>query len=412
MRQNGFVGGPVQRQGDEEDLQMKAGPSTLQRQGDEEDLQMKADSSTLQRQGDEEDLQMMSAPVQRKENKTGMPDNLKSGIENLSGIPMDDVKVHYNSAEPAKLQALAYTQGSDIHVGPGQEQHLPHEAWHVVQQSQGRVRPTMHMAGTAVNDDQNLEHEADVMGQKAANVPLESASGDRPVSQTVVDRPHRQLFSTSTAQRLIATDKDAKDDFVILASIGAYLKHKGDQDVKVLPNANYSSITPGSEALFVIAHGNSSSVAGLNPTAMKNELEAGKIPTDIRYINLSACESGEPSGPQKQDSYAHKLRLAMGGTYVDLQVLGVPGEAAITNLTNAKENVVSDIGKAGDVDEALRKQLELDLGQTEGEYLKTLDANLKTRAKQAADNQHIQTFFENFLKQDVFDRKAKVTVAE
>ena len=29
--------------------------------------------------------------------------------------------------------ALAYAQGSDIHLAPGQEQHLPHEAWHVVQ---------------------------------------------------------------------------------------------------------------------------------------------------------------------------------------------------------------------------------------------------------------------------------------
>ncbi len=34
----------------------------------------------------------------------------------------------------ASIQAEAYAQGSDIHVGSGQEKHLPHEAWHVVQQ--------------------------------------------------------------------------------------------------------------------------------------------------------------------------------------------------------------------------------------------------------------------------------------
>ena len=62
-------------------------------------------------------------PVQRQENKTGLPNNLKSGVENLSGMSIDDVKVHYNSAKPAELQALAYTQGNDIHVGPGQEHH-------------------------------------------------------------------------------------------------------------------------------------------------------------------------------------------------------------------------------------------------------------------------------------------------
>jgi hypothetical protein len=107
-------------------------------------------------------------PVQAKENKTGLPDNLKSGVENLSGHSLDDVKVHYNSPQPASLQAHAYAQGTDIHVAPGQEKHLPHEAWHVVQQKQGRVKPTMQMKGTvAVNDDAGLEEEADVMGAKA-----------------------------------------------------------------------------------------------------------------------------------------------------------------------------------------------------------------------------------------------------
>jgi hypothetical protein len=74
-------------------------------------------------------------------NRTGLPDSLKAGIETLSGLSLDDVRVHYNSTKPAALRALAYTQGADIHVGPGQEKHLPHEAWHVVQQQQGQVRP-------------------------------------------------------------------------------------------------------------------------------------------------------------------------------------------------------------------------------------------------------------------------------
>lgn len=103
-----------------------------------------------------------------KRNDTGLPDNLKSGIESLSGLSMDSVKVHYNSEKPAQLNALAYAQGTDIHVAPGQEQHLPHEAWHVVQQAQGRVQPNMQMKeGVPVNDDPGLEHEADVMGAKA-----------------------------------------------------------------------------------------------------------------------------------------------------------------------------------------------------------------------------------------------------
>lgn len=103
-------------------------------------------------------------------NKTGLPDSLKSGLENLSGLSMDAVKVHYNSPKPAELNARAYTQGTDIHVASGQEKHLGHEGWHVVQQMQGRVQPTMQMqSGVNINDDAGLEKEADVMGGKASS---------------------------------------------------------------------------------------------------------------------------------------------------------------------------------------------------------------------------------------------------
>ena len=110
----------------------------------------------------------LTEPIQRQENKTGLPDNLKSGMENLSGYSMDDVKVHRNSDKPAQLQAHAYAQGTDIHLGPGQEKHLPHELGHVVQQKQGRVKPTTQLKGKVnINDDAGLEKEADVLGAKA-----------------------------------------------------------------------------------------------------------------------------------------------------------------------------------------------------------------------------------------------------
>lgn len=152
------------------------------------------DAQVFQRVAEEEPLQAKAANENtaqfetkeaQKPNNTGLPDNLKSGIESLSGMGMDHVKVHYNSAQPAQLNAHAYAQGSDIHVAPGQEQHLPHEAWHVVQQAQGRVKPTMQMkAGVPVNDDVGLEAEADVMGARAlqtgAQVVQEKPVDNRP----------------------------------------------------------------------------------------------------------------------------------------------------------------------------------------------------------------------------------------
>ncbi|WP_229423546.1 eCIS core domain-containing protein [Massilia frigida] len=131
----------------------------------------------------------MNAPVQReaKPDGNGLPTPLKSGIESLSGMSMDHVKVRYNSDKPGQLQAHAYAQGSEIHLAPGQERHLPHEAWHVVQQAQGRVRPTMQMKpGVAVNDDAGLEREADVMGARAMQ------AGSDPLQRVRASRDARE----------------------------------------------------------------------------------------------------------------------------------------------------------------------------------------------------------------------------
>lgn len=170
---------PVQRrQDEEEELQMKP----IQRMEDEEMLQGKAIDSTLQRREDEEEELMqgkaMVETLQRHEESAfaggevsggGLPAQLQQGIEHFSGADMSGVKVHYNSSKPATVQAHAYAQGSNIHVSNGQEKHLPHEAWHVAQQRQGRVQPTTSVGGTPVNDDPALEKEADVMGAKANN---------------------------------------------------------------------------------------------------------------------------------------------------------------------------------------------------------------------------------------------------
>ncbi len=121
--------------------------------------------------------QLRSAPAAEPPARGGLPEGLQRGIESLSGMDMSGVRVHRNSAKPAALQAHAYAQGQDIHLGPGQEKHLPHEAWHVVQQAQGRVKPTRQMKrGVAVNDDAGLEREADLMGARAMQLAGERAA--------------------------------------------------------------------------------------------------------------------------------------------------------------------------------------------------------------------------------------------
>jgi hypothetical protein len=135
----------------------------------------------------------------------GLPEGLKAGVEALSGLAMDDVHVHRNSPEPAKLGALAYAQGSDIHLGPGQERHLPHEAWHVVQQKQGRVKATQQMKGAEINDDPALEAEADRLGLSASSMSPARSGGERAAG----GGPSRPVL-----QRMLVTD--AKEDVAVL----------------------------------------------------------------------------------------------------------------------------------------------------------------------------------------------------
>jgi hypothetical protein len=144
---------------------MLAGMDTVpvQKVGEEEggNIRLKP-AQTLQR----------AAEADQKPNQTGLPDDLKAGLETLSGFDLSGMRVHKNSGKPARVGALAYTQGGDIYVAPGQERHLPHEGWHAVQQMQGRVKPAFRMKGVEVNDDVGLEREASEMGVKAVTQPL------------------------------------------------------------------------------------------------------------------------------------------------------------------------------------------------------------------------------------------------
>lgn len=105
--------------------------------------------------------------IQQRNNSTGLPHKLKQGMENVTGCNLDHVKVHYNSSKPKIVQAHAYAQGSDIHLASGQEKHLPHELGHVVQQMRGSVAATGSVNGEALNDDVQLESEADRLGLQA-----------------------------------------------------------------------------------------------------------------------------------------------------------------------------------------------------------------------------------------------------
>lgn len=138
-----------------------------------------------------------------------LPRPLRLGLEELSGLDLSDVRVVHGSTRPRGLGARACASDGEIHLAAGEERHLPHEAWHVVQQRHGRVARTTRVGKIPINDDPSLERDADIMGARAAAAgPAASAAprskGKRAtfptqLKSTMVTTPHEQGAETPLA---------------------------------------------------------------------------------------------------------------------------------------------------------------------------------------------------------------------
>ncbi len=141
---------------------------------------------------EEEELQMKEAPEKKPKSsvtsgtKASLPDSVKGKMENSFGTDFSSVNIHKDSGQATNMGALAYTQGNDVHFAPGQynpesskgQELIGHELTHVVQQRQGRVKPTKEQGkGLAVNDNPSLENEADEKGERAAHGETVEISG-------------------------------------------------------------------------------------------------------------------------------------------------------------------------------------------------------------------------------------------
>ena len=159
---------------------------------------------------------LRAAPVVQARAAGDLPGDLQAGIEAISGVSMAGVSVRHGSSEPARIGALAFARGDEIHLGPGQAHHLPHEAWHVAQQRQGRVRPDSTIDGMAVNTDSGLEREADVMGARAAQMATTLPRTEAPPAaqavaqrQPVIQRKDFTKKYSDSSFQLSSTSKEA-----------------------------------------------------------------------------------------------------------------------------------------------------------------------------------------------------------
>ncbi len=107
----------------------------------------------------------------------GLPNEVNNKMESAFNADFSNVKVHKDSQKSKDIGAYAFTQGNEVHFAPGQfkpysidgQELIGHELSHVVQQSEQKVEPTKEVSGVGINDNKNLEKEADAKGKKAAN---------------------------------------------------------------------------------------------------------------------------------------------------------------------------------------------------------------------------------------------------
>ena len=119
-----------------------------------------------------------TASSQKSEDKRGnLPDNLQVKMENSFKADFSDVEIHENSTEAKDLDALAFTQGNEVHFAPGKyspestegQEILAHELSHIIQQREGKVKTTHEEQGHNISEQIELENEADRHSKIAAS---------------------------------------------------------------------------------------------------------------------------------------------------------------------------------------------------------------------------------------------------
>ena len=265
--------------------------------------------------------------LKSERNNTGLPDNIKNGVENLSGQSLNDVKVHFNSDKPAQMKAHAYAEGNQIHVAGGQEKHLAHEAWHVVQQKENRVSPTTKINGLNVNTDKSLEKEADVMGAKASSL----GSDLEESSVQLKSKNISSSFSIQEYPEAIYSDKE-----------------------------NMTSISES-----VVQRNGETSNEGEQDTTTTQE------------------SSTEQDSSEEQGSFLDRSREVLGGM---IESIRSAGEAAIDGLSSAGKSLISVLNQMSDAAGGALSKLANQAHQTMNtvqQYASTLAEKVGLEIKQA-----------------------------
>jgi Domain of unknown function (DUF4157) len=258
-----------------------------------------------------------------------LPDDLRFGVETLSGFALDNVRVHYDSAEPSRVGALAYAQGTTIHVAPGQERHLPHEAWHVVQQAQGRVAPlSTQPRAPWLNTESALEQEAETMGVRASRI--------RPGS--FARTPSGPLRPPPSGGRVVQRmkQKDGKTVINTLTALNAYLKQLnlafrlGTDNFEEEPTGEALDQAIAASSMVV----NSSTTRNQLVAELTTQLTAGRVKKPAKDPLAARKEAAK-----KCPTYKASKGSYYGGAANELHVHDVGGDIHVKVGADDRKNI-------------------------------------------------------------------------
>lgn len=309
--------------------------SQAESNGSSHETQESKNFSQLQLKADQQDSVQQNNKLQKKANinNTGLPDNLKNGVEHLSGHSLDNINVHYNSDKPSQLKAHAIAGGNDIHLASGQEKHLAHEAWHVVQQKEGRVKPTKEIEGVSINDNKNLESEADQMGSKAQKL------GEKLEMNHTSELQEQEPSKSEFVSQAVAFQQETEEVAAVEEEIDTST-----------PEAEEEETTSDSEKEPITKEGEIMSTGITYVATLDQEKETGKVeftgPNEIFKGSASISKTGDEGYEVDSNASVTGSTPKFSGEMPLMRVpLGVPGVFAAIDLNyGASASVTGELG--------------------------------------------------------------------
>lgn len=291
-----------------------------------------------------------------------IPDEVRGKMEGAFGQDFSDVRVHTSSA-PASIDALAYTQGHDIHFSPGQfnpatsggQEALGHELAHVVQQRSGRVA-SPEGSGAPVNAQTALEAEADALGHQAAHTDTPSALAPAvaPSAALVEESAQRIAMPAQRLGRERRGSVDALEQMQLVSSRRAAFEPGGGTpapSAASAPGAPSAAVAPASAApeadaaAITEAPGGAAALAEVVPATDASGIPDGgteveeTMGSDMAAAAAAASELAATVGPDEA-----LATIAEGGESEDSEGESPAAGATITSAPSTPTAVASALG--------------------------------------------------------------------